>query len=296
MTLKDDIQMLLGCNFIKAMGGGVRIEGNDVTFYKKVTTITMDNEEFKEKRFQGNIIGNLYTLPSLHEDFRPVLDRLKECGFIGEDPLKHWAKNKVICKLEIINPDITIQDKPMKNVTIGMEESYKAHVDQLLKLGVIRPSQSRHRTMAFIVKSGTSIDPITRKETKGKERLVFNYKSLNDNTWKDQYSLPNMSLIVKKVANSQIFSKFDLKSGFHQVAMHPDSIEWTAFIVPQGLFEWLVMPFGIKNAPAIFQRKMDNCFKGCESFLAVYIDDILVFSKNEQEHAIHLTKMLEICE
>lgn len=295
MTLKDNIQLLLGCNFIKAMGGGVRIEGNDVTFYKKVTTITVDKDAGYQKN-EGNVIGNLYTLPSFPDMFKPLLDRLKEQGFVGDDPLLHWAKNKILCKLEIINPDITIQDKPMKNVTIGMEESFKAHIDQLLKLKVIRPNQSRHRTMAFIVKSGTSIDPKTGKEIKGKERMVFNYKSLNDNIYKDQYSLPNMSLIVKKVANARVFSKFDLKSGFHQVAMHPDSIEWTAFIVPQGLFEWLVMPFGIKNAPAIFQRKMDLCFKGCESFLVIYIDDILVFSQDEQEHIVHVTKMLEVCE
>nr|GEU36976.1 ribonuclease H-like domain-containing protein [Tanacetum cinerariifolium] len=69
-----------------------------------------------------------------------------------------------------------------------------------------------------------------------------------------------------------------------------------AFLVPGGLYEWLVMPFGLKNAPSIFQRKMDKCFKGTESFIAVYIDDILVFSKNEKEHANHLEKLLKICE
>ncbi|GJV71544.1 ORFIII-like polyprotein [Tanacetum coccineum] len=66
--------------------------------------------------------------------------------------------------------------------------------------------------------------------------------------------------------------------------------EWRLFYV------WLVMPFGLKNAPAVFQRKMDKCFKGTESFIAVYIDDILVFSKNEKDHAKHLEKMLKICE
>lgn len=183
----------------------------------------------------------------------------------------------------------------MKQVTLEMEKSFKAHIDQLLKLKVIRPRKSRHRTTAFIVKSGTSVDPVTGKETKGKERLVFNYKSLNDNTWKDRYSLSSINLIVKKVSQSKIFSKFDLKSDFHLVAMHPDSIEWTALIVPQGLYEWLVMPFGIKNAPAVFQRKMDNYFSKYENFIAVYIDDILVFSQSEQEHATHINKMLHVC-
>lgn len=78
--------------------------------------------------------------------------------------------------------------------------------------------------------------------------------------------------------------------------MEEASIPWTAFSVPGGLYEWLVMPFGLKKAPLIFQRKMDSCFKGRESFIAVYIDDILVFARNEDEDAEHLEAMLRICE
>ncbi|KAJ3691568.1 hypothetical protein LUZ61_020732 [Rhynchospora tenuis] len=266
-----------GCNFIRAMQGGLRIEGQMVTFYKNVTTIATKSESFREK-------------------FKPLLDRLKEQGYIGDNPLQHWSKNLVTCKLDIINPDVTIQDKQLKHVTLAMKEQFDKHVQALLKIGVIRPSKSRHRTTAMMVNSGTSIDPKTGAEIKGKERMVFNYRTLNDNTHKDQYSLPGINTILKKVGNSRIYSKFDLKSGFYQVAMNPDSIEWTAFVVPNGLYEWLVMPFGLKNAPAIFQRKMDNCFRGTEEFIAVYIDDILAFSENEEQHAKHLQKMLEICE
>ncbi|CAL5423187.1 unnamed protein product [Camellia sinensis] len=126
--------------------------------------------------------------------------------------------------------------------------------------------------------------------------MVCNYKRLNDNTHKDQYSLPGINTIMAKVGHSRIYSKFDLKSGFHQVAMHPDFIEWTTFWTPLGLYEWLVMPFGLKNAPAVFQRKMDICFKNTEDFIAVYIDDILVFSPDEKSHAKHIQSMLEICQ
>ncbi|GKD82192.1 Orf y [Tanacetum coccineum] len=142
-----------------------------------------------------------------------------------------------------------------------MEDLFRKHVDSLLKIGAIRPSKSRHRTMAMIVNSGTTIDPVTGREVKGKERMVFNYKSLNDNTYKDQYSLPGINTIIKRIGGAKIFSKFDLKSGFYQVAMDEESIPWTAFLVPGGLYKWLVMPFGLKNAPAVFQRKMDKCFK-----------------------------------
>nr|GEU43913.1 TPA: orf y [Tanacetum cinerariifolium] len=95
----------------------------------------------------------------------------------------------------------------------------------------------------------------------------------------EQYSLPGINTIIKRVGGAKVFSKFNLKLGFHQVAMDEESIPWTAFLVPGGLYEWLVMPFGLKNAPAIFQRKMDKGFKETESFILLYIDDILVFSK-----------------
>ncbi|KAJ3685689.1 hypothetical protein LUZ61_014853 [Rhynchospora tenuis] len=312
MLQRDGIQMLLGCNFIRAMQGGLRIEGQMVTFYKNVTTIAtkVDAEvasmaeiaelDLSELEYMEIQRSTAYSIgdqsESFREKFKPLLDRLKEQGYIGDNPLQHWSKNQVTCKLDIINPDVTIQDKPLKHVTPAMKEQFDKHVQALLKIGVIRPSKSRHRTMAMMVNSGTSIDPRTGAEIKGKERMVFNYRTLNDNTHKDQYSLPGINTILKKVGNSRIYSKFDLKSGFHQVAMDPDSIEWTAFVVPNGLYEWLVMPFGLKNAPAIFQRKMDNCFRGMEEFIAVYIDDILVFSENEGQHAKHLQKMLEICE
>ena len=311
MGMRDSIQMLTGCNFIRSMQGGLRIEGNVITFYKNVTVVQTSTETVANKAaieeldldeieyltiqesvyFQTQIQNK-----NFEKRFTNLLEKLKDQGYIGNNPLQHWSKNKVVCKLDLINPDLTIEDKPLKHVTPVMQEQFTRHIKTLLDIGVIRPSTSRHRTMAFIVNSGTSIDPKTGKEVKGKERMVLNYRTLNDNTHKDQYSLPGINTILKKISNSKIFSKFDLKSGFHQVAMHPDSIPWTAFIVPGGLYEWLVMPFGLKNAPAIFQRKMDNCFKGTESFIAVYIDDILVFSRNEEEHACHLEVMLSICE
>nr|WOJ52284.1 nonfunctional polyprotein due to mutation [Fig badnavirus 2] len=308
IKMEDGVQMIVGCNFIRAMYGGVRIEGNVVTFYKNLTVINtsqsteiarmlqedVDDEELWQ--IQEAVYINIgHSREGFLKKFETLINQLRETGYIGENPLQHWEKNGVVCQLDIKNPDFIIEDKPLKHLTPSMKESFKKHTEALLKLGVIKPSKSRHRTTAMIVQSGTTVDPVTGKETKGKERMVFNYKRLNDLTNKDQYSLPGISTIMKKVGSSRIYSKFDLKSGFHQVAMHPDSIEWTAFWVPDGLYEWLVMPFGLKNAPAVFQRKMDHCFRGTEDFIAVYIDDILVFSENEQDHAKHLKIMLQIC-
>nr|GEV55789.1 retrotransposon protein, putative, Ty3-gypsy subclass [Tanacetum cinerariifolium] len=250
-------EMLIGADFLRSMKGGIRIEGDEITIYKKVTRIKTLNQtevseiaelEVSEKEFleiNESIYFNQEGSKAFLGQFKPVIDR--------------------------------------------------KHVDSFLKIGAIRLSKSRHRTMAMIVNSGTTIDPITGKEVERKERMVFNYNSLNNNTYKDQYSLPSINTIIKRIGRARIFSKFDLKLGFHQVNMDEKSIPWTTFLVPGGLYEWLVMPFGLKNAPAVFQRKMNKCFQGTESFIAVYIDDILVFSKNEKEHANHLERMLKIC-
>ncbi|AAY99427.1 polyprotein [Banana streak virus Acuminata Yunnan] len=304
--LSEGLHFIIGMNFIRAMEGGIRIEQGMVTFYKMVTQaqappMVHDISYLEELELELPIYYDICaTNPSggeINSDLIPPseIQKLKDLGYIGEEPLKHWAKNQVKCKIEIKNPDLIIEDRPLKHVTPAMKESMKKHIDKLLELKVIRPLTSKHRTTAIIVQSGTEIDPLTGKERRGKERLVFNYKRLNDNTEKDQYSLPGINTIISRIGKSKIYSKFDLKSGFHQVAMDPESIPWTAFWAIDGLYEWLVMPFGLKNAPAIFQRKMDNCFRGTEEYIAVYIDDILIFSDNVSDHRKHLSKFLEIC-
>ncbi|GJU28360.1 hypothetical protein Tco_1166981 [Tanacetum coccineum] len=97
--------------------------------------------------------------------------------------------------------------------------------------------------MAMIVNSGTTIDPVTGREVKGKEMMMHEY---------DHQKNRRIKNILKNRS----------KSGFHQVAINEESIPWTAFLVPEGLYEWLVMPFGLKNAPTVFQRKMDKQWPG----------------------------------
>ncbi|GKC09901.1 Orf y, partial [Tanacetum coccineum] len=182
MKINDGIQMLIGTNFIRAMQGGIRIEGDEITIYKKITKfktsdqaeicqVAIDEMEMDELEYQAITEESIFHQEINKEfkrKFEPMLEELRNQGYIGEEPLKHWKKNEELCKLDIINPDITIEDKPLKDITPAMEASFKKHIDSLLKLGVIRPSKSRHRTMAMMVNSGTTVDPATGVETKGK--------------------------------------------------------------------------------------------------------------------------------
>nr|GFA95452.1 TPA: orf y [Tanacetum cinerariifolium] len=126
----------------------------DMRDSNEIAELEVSEEEFLE--INESIYFNQEGSKAFLEQFKPVINRLKHQGHIGEEPLKHWKKNGELCKLDIINPDITIEDRPLKHVTPAMEDSFKKHVDSILKIGAIRPSKSRHRTMAMIVHSGTT--------------------------------------------------------------------------------------------------------------------------------------------
>jgi ribonuclease HI/predicted FMN-binding regulatory protein PaiB len=214
------------------------------------------------------------------QDINKIVQRLEDIQIIGEIPMKHWDKNSIVCKINIINPDYIIKTGPIEATPKDIEE-FKMHIEELIKLKAIRESRSPHRSAAFIVRNHA-------EEVRGKSRMVINYKRLNDNTVDDAFNIPNKQEWINRIQGSKYFSKFDLKAGFWQVKMAEESIPWTAFTCPQGHYEWLVMPLGLKNAPALFQRKMQNIFNENQAFILVYVDDLLVFSKSYKEHIAHL--------
>jgi hypothetical protein len=166
--------------------------------------------------------------------------------------MKYWDRNYITCKLNIINLDYIIKTSHIKCTPKDIED-FKMHIEELLKLKATRESQSPHRSVTFIVKNHSEI-------VRGKSRMIINYKRLNDNTVDNAYNISNKQEWINRIQGSKYFSKFDLKTGFWQVKMEEESIPWTAFTCPQGHYEWLVMPLGLKNAPALFQRKMQNFF------------------------------------
>ena len=131
------------------------------------------------------------------------------------------------------------------------------------------------------------------EQIRGKKRLVINYKALNEALLPIRYPLPNKESLLAKLANANIFSKFDLKSGIWQIGVLPEERYKTAFIVPHGQFQWVVMPFGLKNAPSEFQKRMEDIF-GSTDFIIVYIDDLLIFSRDVNEHKVHLEQFYRL--
>jgi hypothetical protein len=114
----------------------------------------------------------------------------------------------------------------------------------------------------------------------GKKRFCVDYRKLNTLTKKDAYPLPRIDEMMDNLGDAKWFSSMDLTSGYWQIGMDPSSMEKTAFISREGLYEFKVMPFGLCNAPATFQRAMDSILDEYNwNFAMVYIDDINVYSK-----------------
>ncbi|GBG75628.1 hypothetical protein CBR_g20258 [Chara braunii] len=162
-------------------------------------------------------------------------------------------------------------------------EELRKQLDELLEKGWIRPSSSPF---------GAPVLFVPKKE--GEPRMCIDYRGLNAITVKNAEPLPRIDDLLDRVQGAKYFSKIDLKSGYHQIEVHPDDQYKTTFRTRYGHYEFIVMPFGLTNAPTTFQRCMNDLFRPwLDRFVVVYLDDILVFSKTLEEHQGHLRQVLE---
>ena len=162
----------------------------------------------------------------------------------------------------------------------GEEEKYfKEH----LEAGVIQPSSSAWSSPIVMV----------RKKT-GDVRVCIDYRKLNERTIKDAYPLPRIDMCLDCLASTKIFSTIDLQSAYMQLEVAQKDRHKTASITKYGLFEYMVMPFGLCNAPSTFQRCVELIFRGIQwKYLLVYLDDIIVMASNFDEHLDRLEEMFK---
>ncbi|WVZ49174.1 hypothetical protein U9M48_000551 [Paspalum notatum var. saurae] len=163
-------------------------------------------------------------------------------------------------------------------------EEVKKNIDELLAKGYIRPSSSPWAFPVLLVE---------KKDTDVK-RMCVDYRALNKVTIKNKYPLPRIDDLFDQLQGACDFSKIDLRSGYHQLKIHPSDIPKTAFTTKYGLYEYTVMSFGLTNVPAYFMQLMNSVFMDyLDKFVVVFIDDILIYSRTEAEHEEHLRLVLQ---
>jgi hypothetical protein len=175
-----------------------------------------------------------------------------------------------------------ISRRPYK-MTLKELAELKVQLNELMGKGFIRLSSSPWGCPVLFVK---------KKEQS--LRLCVDYWPLNAVTIKNKYPLSRIDILFDQLASAKVFSKVDLRSGYHQIKIRPEDIPKTAFSTRYGLYEYLIMSFRLTNAPAHFMYLMNSVFMPeLDKFIVVFIDDILVYSKNEEEYEQHLQIILQ---
>nr|GEU64651.1 probable aldo-keto reductase 2 [Tanacetum cinerariifolium] len=183
-------------------------------------------------------------------------------------------------QIELIPGAVPVAKSSYRLAPFELEE-FLRKLKELQDKGFIRPSSSPWGAPVLFV-----------KKKDGSFRMCIDYKELNKLTVKNRYPLPRIDDLFDQLQGSQFFSKIDLSSGYHQLRVHEDDILKTSFRTRYGHFEFIVMPFGLTNAPAVFMDLMNRvCRPYLDKFVIVFIDDILIYSKTQEEHVEHLREV-----
>ena len=289
------------CSLVTANGGSLAVVG------KTTLSFRLASEDFSHSFF---VVRNLSQEIILGLDFLSKNQVFLDCArrsltFTDKSPVLHvpiisadtsiedfcemlfqecntdFKSGAAVCEPHAIH--LVTDTKPVKQKLRRMAYTEKdkidAQVKEMLRLQVIRPSRSPWSSPVQLV-----------PKKSGETRFCVDYRKLNALTIPDAFPLPRIADVRDGLRGSCIFSSLDLKSGYWQIPLHSLAKPLTAFSTTTGHYEFNVMPFGLTNAPATFQRVMNTLFSDL-SYVFVYLDDVIVFSKSKSDHRRHLTEV-----
>jgi hypothetical protein len=208
---------------------------------------------------------------------------LQQYEDIFQEPKELPPPRDVDHQIPLQNAGEIVNSRPYR-LSFSQKDTMEALILELLKNKLIQLSVIPYSSPAILVKK--------KDDT---WRLCIDYRKLNKIIVKNEYPIPIIEDLQDELNGAKIFSKIDLRYGYHQIRMHVSDIPKTTFCTHQGHFEYVVMPFGLTNASATFQTLMNQLLQRyLRNFVLVFFDDILIYSKNEAEHMEHLKVVLEL--
>lgn len=199
-------------------------------------------------------------------------------------PLSTLPQNKALYPVCPTKPDApTPSSKPYRLSPLE-EKEVETQLADLLAKGFIEPSCSPY---------GAPVLFVQKKD--GSLRMCIDYRALNKHTIRDHFPIPRIDTLLDNIGRNRIFTTLDLQSGYHQMLLHESDVPKTAFVTHRGQYQFKVLCFGLTNAPSAFQRLMNSIFRDLidARIVQIYLDDILVMSKNPEEHLTHLAMVFE---
>ena len=240
-----------------------------------VSTEEKDYSEFQKKLDEMELDSRLSEAE--RKQFKEMLWRRREAFCCDDDDVGE-SEDLV---LKIITDDKPVQ-KNYIPIRKPMIEHVKNHVADLLNRGWIKESKSPYSSPVVVV-----------RKKGGGLRVCCDYRELNKHTVPDKHPLPRIDSTLENLGGSKWFTVLDLRRAYHQGFVDPESQAKTAFVTPWGLYQWVRIPFGLMNAPAVFQRHMEQTLREYRDDFAVpYIDDIIIYSGDQTDHTDHIDKVL----
>lgn len=270
----------------------------------RIRTEDDGNKYLKFNPLQTQVVNDQNFNIIEEEEYRPLLEQVRISHLNAEEKPKFL---KIINRFKNIfyneNSDLSFTNAIKHNIRTTDDvpiyaKSYRypyihkqeveEQIEEMLEKGIIQHSNSPYSAPVWIVPKKADASG------KAKWRLVIDYRKLNEVTIDDKYPIPNIDEILGKLGTCQYFTTLDLAKGFHQIEIDGQDVHKTAFNVENGHYEFLRMPFGLKTAPATFQRLMNNVLKDyINKICLVYLDDIIIFSASLEEHLDSLTKIFK---
>ncbi len=241
-----------------------------------VCVVAEEDKEMHERWNKKSVLDDEKSDGYDEESFRKALSKLED--YFSDSPgLCVIGKCSIVVRegCEVVN-------MPLRQVPVNIRSAVNEEIKKLLDGGIIVESSAEWCS---------PVVPVRKKD--GGIRLCVDYRELNKVTPLRRFWMPSLSEILDKVGASTVLSKLDLTSGFHQIQMDDESQDLTSFVCPAGRFKFVRMPFGLKNAPAVFQSVLEEVLRPVSEVCSNCIDDVVVFSAGWEEHLVDLVRVIE---